>query len=141
MVCFVISGGICGWEQWAAPPSSVPQRPGQRAAPCHKQQGAQEGRRAYRDGAYLLHTGEHHLERKHPTYPIFFNPDHNSVSGTSHQCCHRFQGNKSIQRANQTTSKVCIHLIHSRVERSGLTLSGFLISPSPAADNLGTHET
>lgn len=63
------------------------------------------------------HTHEHTITLFH-----LFNPDHNSVSSTTHPCCHRFQGNKSIQRANQTTSKVCIHLIHSRVERRGLTL-------------------
>lgn len=65
MACFVISGRICGREQWAAPPSPVPQRPGQRADPRHTQQGAQEGRRAYRDGTHLLHPGEHHLELAH----------------------------------------------------------------------------
>lgn len=72
----------------------------------------------------------------HPTISLF-NPDNNSVSGAPHQCCHRFQGNKRIQRANQTTSKVCIHLIHSRVERRGLTLSGFLISPCPRSRQSG----
>lgn len=59
---FDVSGGICGREQRAASPSSVPQRPGQRSDPRHPQQGPHEGRRAHRYGAHLLHPGEHHLK-------------------------------------------------------------------------------
>lgn len=66
----VISGGLCGGEQRAAAPRPVPERPGQRADPRDPEQGAQERRRALRDGAYILHPGEHHLELlTHP--PLF----------------------------------------------------------------------
>lgn len=65
-----ISGGLRGRQQWAPTTPSVLERPGQHAHSRHPQQGAQEKRRAHRDGAHLLHPGVHHIEKYHKRWQL-----------------------------------------------------------------------
>lgn len=100
---FVFSGGICGWEQWAASPCPVPRRPGQHAGPRHLQQGSQERRRASCDGAHLLYPGEHHL-RGHVQLQCFLMLT--SVSGSCQvQVNEKKQNKKTKEKTHQTSTK------------------------------------